>query len=247
MSVLNIAAYRFVSLQALPLLQQHLLEAAQAQALKGTILLAEEGINLFLAGSHDGIAAFIATMDTDPRLAQMTLKRSESATQPFRKLLVKIKREIIRMDQPQVRPAETPAPSVTPRQLKAWLDQGHDDGGRELVMLDTRNAFEFEHGTFDGAIHPDIAKFSEFPDRLPPAEQFAGKTVVTFCTGGIRCEKAAPWMLQAGYENVLQLEGGILQYFEDCGAAHYHGDCFVFDERRALDGDLRPTDTEDTA
>jgi UPF0176 protein len=246
MSVLNIAAYRFVSLQALPTLREQLHAAAQAQDLKGTILLAEEGINLFLAGSHAGIAGFVATMDADPRLARMTFKRSESATQPFRKLLVKIKREIIRMDQPQVRPAEAPAPSVAPAKLKAWLDQGHDDEGRELVLLDTRNAFEVEHGTFDGAIHPDIAKFSEYPDKLQPAESFAGKTIITFCTGGIRCEKAAPWMLQAGYQNVLQLQGGILQYFEDCGSAHYHGDCFVFDERRALDGDLRPTN-EDAA
>ncbi len=244
MSVLNIAAYRFVSLQNLDELRERLLAAAQAQDLKGTILLADEGINLFLAGRAAGIAAFIATLDADARLAQMTFKRSTSVTLPFRKLLVKIKREIIRMDQPQVQPARTPAPAVTPQQLKTWLDQGHDDAGREVVLLDTRNAFEVGHGTFEGAIHPGIAKFSEYPDKLPPPEEFTGKTVVTFCTGGIRCEKAAPWMLQAGYENVLQLQGGILQYFEDCGSAHYRGDCFVFDERCALDGDLRPRNEE---
>ncbi len=246
MPVLNIAAYRFVTLQNIEELRGRLLAAAEAQELKGTILLADEGINLFLAGSHAGIEAFIAMLDADPRLAHLTLKRSESATQPFRKMLVKIKREIIRMDQPQVQPARTPAPAITPQQLKTWLDQGHDDAGREVVLLDTRNTFEFDHGTFDGAIHPDIAKFSEYPDRLPPPQAFSGKTIVTFCTGGIRCEKAAPWMLQAGYDHVLQLQGGILQYFEDCGSAHFHGDCFVFDERRALDGDLRST-TEDSA
>ncbi|HEY1075881.1 MAG TPA: sulfurtransferase [Fontimonas sp.] len=246
MSVLNIAAYRFVSLQNLEALREQLLAVTQAQQLKGTILLAEEGINLFLAGSAAGIEAFIATLDADERFAQLIYKRSLSAKQPFRKMLVKIKREIIRMDQPQVQPAQTPAPEVTPRQLKAWLDRGHDDAGREVVLLDTRNAFEVEHGSFDGAIHPDIAKFSEYPDRVPPPASFAGKTVVTFCTGGIRCEKAAPWMLQAGYENVLQLKGGILQYFEDCGGAHFHGDCFVFDERRALDDELKPSQ-EDAA
>lgn len=239
MPVLNIAAYRFVTLHELPALKLSLHAAAQAQGLKGTILLAQEGINLFLAGAPDGVAAFVQRLNADARLENLHLKRSESAEQPFRKLLVKIKPEIIRMQQPQVRPSETPAPSVTPRQLKTWLDQGHDDAGRPLVLLDTRNAFEVELGCFTGAIHADIEKFSDYPAKLASIESLADKTVVTYCTGGIRCEKAAPWMLQAGYSNVLQLQGGILQYFEDCGSAHYSGDCFVFDERRTLDGELK--------
>lgn len=240
MSIVNIAAYRFVPLAALPELQQQLREVAQAQGLKGTVLLAPEGINLFLAGSATGIAAFVQVLDADARLAGLTLKRSVSATQPFKKLLVKIKPEIITLRQPEVNPALTPAPSVQPARLKAWLDQGHDDAGRPIVLLDTRNSFEVEHGTFTGAVHPQIEKFSDYPAALPALGDFHGKTVVTFCTGGIRCEKAAPWMLQAGYQNVVQLAGGILQYFEDCGSAHYSGQCFVFDERRALDGDLQP-------
>ncbi|MES2682275.1 MAG: sulfurtransferase [Pseudomonadota bacterium] len=239
MSVLNIAAYRFVSLDALPALKMHLAAAACAQGLKGTVLLAPEGINLFLAGSDEGIAAFVQALDADERLANLTLKRSYSDTQPFKKLLVKIKPEIITLRQPQVNPALTPAPSVAPTKLKAWLDQGHDDAGRPVVLLDTRNAFEVGHGSFEGAVHPDIEKFSDYPAAVGSLGDLSGKTVVTFCTGGIRCEKAAPWMLQAGYENVVQLEGGILNYFEHCGSAHYTGGCFVFDERRALDGDLQ--------
>ncbi|MES2885191.1 MAG: sulfurtransferase [Pseudomonadota bacterium] len=239
MSVLNIAAYRFVSLDALPALKMQLAAAACAQGLKGTVLLAPEGINLFLAGSDEGIASFKRVLDADERLAQLTLKRSHSETQPFKKLLVKIKPEIITLRQPQVNPALTPAPSVAPHTLKAWLDRGHDDAGRPVVLLDTRNAFEVAHGTFDGAVHPDIEKFSDYPEHLAKLGDFTGKTVVTFCTGGIRCEKAAPWMLAAGYQNVVQLEGGILNYFEHCGSAHYTGGCFVFDERRALDGDLQ--------
>lgn len=244
MSVVNIAAYRFVFLDALPALQAGLSAAAQEQGLKGTVLLAAEGINLFLAGPTAGIAAFIAVLDADPRLAGLTLKRSLSETQPFRKLLVKIKPEIVTMRQPQVNPALAPAPRVQPRQLKTWLDQGHDDKGRPLLLLDTRNSFEVEQGSFVGAVHPGLDKFSDYPAQLAALaaahERFEGKTVVTFCTGGIRCEKAAPYMVQAGFENVVQLDGGILQYFEDCGSAHYQGQCFVFDERRALDAGLAP-------
>ena len=239
MSVLNIAAYRFVSLDALPALKMQLAAAACAQGLKGTVLLAPEGINLFLAGSDEGIAGFVRVLDADERLAHLTLKRSYSVSQPFKKLLVKIKPEIITLRQPQVNPSLTPAPSVAPHTLKAWLDQGHDDAGRPVVLLDTRNAFEVAHGSFEGAVHPDIEKFSDYPERVAALGDFEGKTVVTFCTGGIRCEKAAPWMLAAGYQNVVQLEGGILNYFEHCGSAHYTGGCFVFDERRALDGDLQ--------
>ncbi|MDO9452702.1 MAG: sulfurtransferase [Stagnimonas sp.] len=245
MSVLNIAAYRFVSIGDLPALKSRLAAAACGQGLKGTVLLAQEGINLFLAGSPEGIEAFIAVLAADARFAGLPIKRSVSATQPFKKLLVKIKPEIITLRQPQVNPALTPAPSVAPQVLKQWLDQGHDDAGRALVLLDTRNAFEVEQGTFDGAVHPDIEKFSDYPAHVGVLGDLKDKTVVTFCTGGIRCEKAAPWMLQAGYENVVQLEGGILKYFEDCGSAHYTGGCFVFDERRALDGELQPMTTGD--
>ena len=239
MSVVNIAAYRFVPLQELPALKMQLAAQACALKLKGTILLAEEGINLFLAGSAASIDQFLATLTSDVRFAELPIKRSLSDTQPFKKLLVKIKPEIITLRQPEVNPALTPAPSVTPQQLKQWLDQGPADSGQPLVLLDTRNTFEFEHGSFNGAVHPSIEKFSDYPAALPALGDFSGKTVITFCTGGIRCEKAAPWMLQAGYENVVQLEGGILNYFEHCGSAHYTGGCFVFDERRALDGELQ--------
>ncbi len=242
MSVVNIAAYRFVPLHDLPALQQQLAASAGTQGLKGTVLLAAEGINLFLAGSAAGIEAFIAALAADARFAGMVFKRSLSASQPFKKLLVKLKPEIITLRQPQVNPALTPAPAITAQQLKHWLDQGHDDAGRPLVLLDTRNSFEVEHGSFNGAVHPELEKFSDYPAQvgaLGAASDFDDKTIVTFCTGGIRCEKAAPWMLQAGYAQVVQLEGGILNYFEHCGNAHYTGGCFVFDERRALDGDLQ--------
>jgi UPF0176 protein len=125
--------------------------------------------------------------------------------------------------------------------LARWLDAGHDDAGRPVVTLDTRNAFEVDHGRFRGAIDWRITKFSEFPQALlAHREALMEKTVVSYCTGGIRCEKAALFMREAGLDHVFQLDGGILQYFEETGGAHFDGACFVFDEREALGPDLAP-------
>jgi UPF0176 protein len=237
--ILNIAAYKFVAIDDSPVLREDLRARTQALGLMGTILLAPEGINLFLAGTADAIHAFLAGLRADARFADLETKESWSAAQPFRRMLVKQKREIIRMDHPAIQPAAGRAPGVDALTLKRWLDQGHDDEGREIALLDTRNDFEVDEGTFDGAIDWRISKFTEFPPALKAhREEFKGKTVVSFCTGGIRCEKAAILMREEGVEHVLQLEGGILKYFEEVGGAHYHGDCFVFDGRRALAPDL---------
>ena len=240
--ILNIAAYKFVAIDDGLALRDDLRAQTQALGLMGTILLAPEGINLFLAGAADAVRGFVATLHADPRFADLETKESWSATQPFRRMLVKLKREIIRMDHPAIQPAAGRAPGVEARTLKRWLDQGHDDAGQAIALLDTRNAFEVDHGTFDGAIDWRIEKFTEFPQALlDHRDALAGKTVVSFCTGGIRCEKAAILMREAGVENVLQLEGGILKYFEEVGGAHYTGDCFVFDGRRTLGPDLAAT------
>jgi UPF0176 protein len=205
-NILNVSAYRFVPLPDAAALREPLLARAKALDLKGTILLAEEGI------------------------------------MPFSRMLVKHKREIIRMDHPAIQPAQGRAPALDARTLKRWLDQGHDDAGRPVVTLDTRNAFEVAWGTFEGALDWRLAKFSEFPGALQAhLRELQGKTVVSFCTGGIRCEKAALVMREAGLQDVWQLEGGILKYFEETGGAHFQGKCFVFDEREALDPQLKPT------
>lgn len=239
MTILNVAGYRFVPLADLPALRESLLAQAQKHALKGTVLLAEEGINFFLAGEHDALQTFLAWLRSDTRFAGLQVKASASQALPFRKLQVKIKREIIRMNNPQIQPVRQRAPAVDARTLKRWLDAGHDDAGRQVVMLDTRNAFEVAYGSFEATRHFGIAKFSDFPQAMAQhRDELADKTVVTFCTGGIRCEKAALYMQQLGMANALQLEGGILQYFEDVGAAHFRGECFVFDEREALAADL---------
>lgn len=187
--VLNISAYLFTRITDREQLRPVLRERAGAAGLKGTILLAEEGINMFLAGEAEAVRGFVGALRGDPRFASLTTKESWSQEQPFRKLLVKLKREIIRMDHPTIRPGQERAPAVTPHTLKRWLDQGHDDDGREVVMLDTRNAFEVDYGTFEGAIDWRIERFTQFPDAADThRDALDGKTVVSFCTGGIRCE-----------------------------------------------------------
>ena len=247
-TILNISAYKFVPLPDAEDLRVLLQARAQALALKGTILLAEEGINLFLAGPADAVRGFVAQLHHDARFADIAPKESWSASQPFRKMLVKVKGEIIRMNHPTIRPANGRAPAVAPATVRRWLEQGVDDNGRPVVTLDTRNDFEVDHGTFEGAIDWRITKFTEFPQAvIDHREQLEGKTVVSFCTGGIRCEKAAIYMHDLGLTNVLQLEGGILKYFEEVGGAHYHGDCFVFDGREALAPDLSARSNEKSA
>jgi UPF0176 protein len=243
--ILNLSAYKFVSIADGPAWRPLVLERCMALGLRGTILLAPEGINLFVAGAVASVREFMQYVRTDPlfegKFAALQFKESLSDTQPFGRMLVKLKREIITMKKPAIRPEEGRAPSVDAPTLKRWLDSGHDDLGRPVVMLDTRNAFEVDVGTFDHALDYRIAKFSEFPQAIEEhRDALEGKTVVSFCTGGIRCEKAAIHMKEVGIEHVYQLEGGILKYFEEVGGAHYSGDCFVFDERTALNPDLAP-------
>lgn len=238
---MNIAAYRFVALSDLPRWQAELHLAAQTLALKGTVLLAEEGINLFLAGPQVAVRQWWAGLCDHAPFEGLRAKESWSSEVPFKRLRVKIKREIIRMNQAAVVPAAGRAPAVDARTLARWLQQGHDDGGRPVVTLDTRNRFEVAEGSFEGALDWGLEKFSEFPAALAVhADELRDKTVVSFCTGGIRCEKAAIVMREAGLAHTYQLEGGILQYFEDTdGAPGWQGRCVVFDERGSLDADLR--------
>ncbi|MFT7724117.1 MAG: sulfurtransferase [Roseateles sp.] len=239
--ILNISCYLFVPLADPAALRDRLHARAEALDLKGTVLIAGEGINLFLAGPADAVRAWVAELRADARLQALAPKESWSATQPFRRLKVKVKPEIIRMNRPAVRPDQAPrAPALAPATLARWLDQGHDDEGRELVMLDTRNGFEVDHGAFAGAVDWRLRRFSDFPAALEAHRaELAGKTVVSYCTGGIRCEKAA-MVLEAAGLRAWQLDGGILKYFEDTDGRHYRGNCFVFDEREALAPDLSP-------
>ncbi len=236
-SVSIVAAYRFVDLPDAAALRESLFSSAQAAGLKGTVLLAEEGINLSLAGAHAALHGWMHALQADTRFAGLDAKWHRADALPFRHLRVKLKREIIRMNQPTVRPAAARAPAVDATTLARWLAAGRCDEGRPVVMLDTRNAFEVDAGAFEGALDWRLGKFSDFPAALAAhAQQLAGKTVVSYCTGGIRCEKAALWAAQAGVPHLLQLDGGILRYFEAVpGAPHWRGRCVVFDQREAVD------------
>lgn len=240
----NIAAYKFITFDNTEEMRPQFQALCAELNLKGTILLTPEGINMFLSGLPADIEAYLAWLRKDPRFADIEVKFSYSDEQSHKRMLVKIKQEIITMRMPLIKPELGRAPAVDAATLKRWLDQGHDDNGKPVVMVDTRNDFEVDVGTFDNTVDYRIAKFTEFPEVIAAhKDDFAGKTVVTFCTGGIRCEKAAIHMQNIGYDNVYQLEGGILKYFEEVGGAHYTGDCFVFDYRTALNPKLEPTET----
>lgn len=239
--LVNIAAYHFVAIDDPQTLADQVRAWALHRALRGTVLVAGEGINAFLVGESDSMESFVDSLRGDARFAGIRIKFSPSAGQPFARLKVKVKPEIIRFEREEASPLHGRAPSVAPKVLARWIARGRDDDGKRLVLLDTRNREEVEHGSFEGAMTLPIDRFTQLPEAF--ALQRAGladATVVTFCTGGIRCEKAALWMRAQGMDNVMQLEGGILGYFEAVGGAGYSGDCFVFDERIALDAQLSP-------
>ncbi len=238
---LNLAAYCFVAIDDTASLAAHFRQVFSA--FRGTALVAPEGINLFLAGAPGLLRAAIETLQCDARFAAMDCKWSQSASLPFRKLLVKSKREIIRFDRPEIDATAQRAPAVDPTTLARWIAQGADDEGRDIVLLDTRNQQEIEHGTFAGAMTLPISRFTELPAAIEDQRAaLQNRTIVSFCTGGIRCEKAALWMRNAGFDRVLQLDGGILGYFEKVGGFGYDRRCFVFDERVSLDAQLRAMD-----
>jgi len=237
--VVNIAAYRFTPLSDLKELRRRLRKRCVRWQLKGTILLSTEGINLFVAGSRTAIDKLLAELSSLPGLEDLQIKESFSDRQPFNRMLIRIKQEIIAFGVAGIAPASQTSPKLPPRELKQWLDEG-----RPVTLLDTRNNYEVKLGTFHDAKAIGVDHFRDFPaavERLP--SEMKEQPVVMFCTGGIRCEKAGPFMQRAGFKNVLQLEGGILKYFEECGGDHYEGECFVFDQRVALDPHLQETAT----
>lgn len=229
------AFYQFVALPDCTALQEPVRQFCADRGLTGTLLLAPEGVNGTLAGSETAIDALIQAL-TGPdlfggRLDNLELKRSTATEQPFGKLKVRVKREIVALGHPATDPARGVGTYVEPEDWNALL------ATPGLVLIDTRNAFEVAMGSFDGAIDPGTERFSQFrdfvADKLDPATH---KRVAMFCTGGIRCEKASAYMLSQGFETVYHLKGGILKYLEQvpAEASRWSGDCFVFDERVAL-------------
>jgi len=238
--IVNIAGYKFVALDRLAERRVALLQACRDRSIKGTILLSPEGINLFLAAPRPEIASFLDGLRSEEAFRDFHVKESFSDRQPFNRLLVRLKKEIISFGVEGIDPELRTSPKLKPSELKNWLDEG-----RPVTLLDVRNNYEVELGTFENAVVADIDHFRQFPDAVRGMQNLNnGTPIVMFCTGGIRCEKAGPFMEQAGFPSVYQLDGGILQYFEDCGGDHYDGSCFVFDQRVAVDHQLAETDDE---
>ena len=238
MSIVNVAAYRFHPLEQLQERRDTLRRLCYELDLKGTILLSGEGINMFIAGPRQGVDCVLAAVRSIPGFEELPIKQSVTDYQPFNRMLVKIKQEIIPVGCPEIAPVAEASPKIAPRELKRWLDENQD-----VALLDTRNDYEVSLGTFKGAIDLNLKTFREFPAAaaaLP--EEIKKRPVVMFCTGGIRCEKIGPYMKGLGFEKIYQLEGGILKYFEECEREHYEGTCFVFDQRVAVDPSLAPTD-----
>ena len=235
----NISCYKFVALKELEDLRARILEQAKTNGLKGTVLLSHEGINMFVAGTRGGIDQFVGYVQSLDGLEGLPVKESFSDEQPFTRMLVRIKKEIISMGVESIQPQLKTSPKMHAEQLKEWLDEGKD-----FTLLDVRNDYEFELGSFKEAVAIGVDTFREFPqavEELP--EETRSRPLVMFCTGGIRCEKAGPLMEEKGFQEVYQLDGGILKYFELCGGEHYEGECFVFDKRVALDPELEETGT----
>lgn len=243
--MINISSYKFVPLaeESLPTLQAEFKEFCVQSAIKGTILLSPEGINVMLSATAESIERFWVFLRSHAEFADMQPKKSESENLVFKRMKVLIKKEIITMRRPNIKPLEQTAPRVAPKELQQWLDEK-----RDVILLDTRNEFEIAYGTFENAVNPHIPHFQMFAEAMeqldertdPAMHNAKERVVVTFCTGGIRCEKASAYMMELGYKNVFQLDGGILKYFEETGGAHWNGSCFVFDERVAVQTDLMP-------
>ena len=225
------ALYRFVTLENYREMREPLLDVCIAQQVKGTLLLANEGINGTIAGSREGIDRVLAYLRADPRLAELEHKESFDQAMPFYRMKVKLKREIVTMGVEGIDPNLVVGTYVKPGD---WNDIVNDP---DVLLIDTRNDYECSIGTFKGAVDPHTTSFRDFPtyvrENLDPGKQ---KKVAMFCTGGIRCEKASAFMLQEGYEEVYHLQGGILKYLEEVPEADstWQGDCFVFDNRVAV-------------
>ncbi|MFT5484720.1 MAG: UPF0176 protein [Halieaceae bacterium] len=229
------ALYKFTTLDDIYELREPLLDECRAAEIRGTLLLAPEGINGTIAGSREGVDRVLNYLRRDPRMADLVHKESSDSEIPFYRMKVKLKREIVTMGEPDIDPNRQAGTYVKPSQ---WNDLIADP---DVVVLDTRNDYEVGIGSFKGALNPHTTTFREFPDyvrsELNPAKH---KKVAMFCTGGIRCEKASAFMLKEGFEEVYHLQGGILKYLEEVPTAdsQWQGECFVFDNRVSVDHKL---------
>jgi len=237
-SVVNIAGYKFEPLEDPVELVRIYQQKCEELKLKGTMLISKNGINFSLAGTNEATETFISILEEDNRFLNIPLKVTYSETQPFRRMKVRLKKEIISLGRKDINPRELTGKRISPQDLKNLLDNKED-----VLVLDTRNEYETRVGKFENAIDLNLDTFRDFPEAIESLpEEYKDKQIVMYCTGGIRCEKASAVMMKAGFADVKQLEGGVLDYFKETGGAYWEGDCFVFDERVALDKELNETE-----
>ncbi|MAA97461.1 MAG: hypothetical protein CMN87_18495 [Stappia sp.] len=238
-STLRVSAfYLFVPLDDFQAMRDPLLAVAEAARVRGSILLAAEGVNGTIAGSDDGVETVLAHLRRDRRLADLSEKNARAERMPFGRLKVRLKREIVSLGVESVDPRRRVGAYVAPQDWNALISDP------DVVVVDTRNDYEIAFGSFEGALSPETRTFRSFPEWVRgQREAGRAKKVAMFCTGGIRCEKATSFLLDEGFEDVYHLDGGILNYLEKVPREEslWHGDCFVFDERVAVDHDLRAT------
>ena len=236
--ITNITGYKFIYIQNKKILQEEILNMSMSLKLKGTVLISDKGLNFSIAGREIDIQKFKDFIKKDNRFMDMEIKSTENNYQPFRKMLVRIKKEIISMGVDDINPAEFTGEKISPGDVSKKIDTGED-----IVLLDTRNEYEVRLGTFENAIDLNLDSFRDFPNQIENFnENLKDKEIIMFCTGGIRCEKASALMLKNGFKNVKQIDGGVINYFKETGGKHWNGDCFVFDDRVALDKQLMETD-----
>ena len=238
MNIANITGYKFTPIDDELLLRETILKYSTDLNLKGTVLISSKGLNFSVSGTKKNIDNFIVFIHSDKRFSDVDIKITYNEYQPFRKMLVRIKKEIISMGVEEINPFQFTGQKISPKELNNKLDNNE-----EIVLLDTRNEYEVRLGTFKNALDLDLDSFRDFPEEIEKLrEELNGKEVVMFCTGGIRCEKASALMLKNGFENIKQIEGGVINYFQETGGKHWNGDCFVFDDRVALNKNLVETD-----
>lgn len=238
MNIANITGYKFTPITDTKLLQEKIINLSEENNLKGTVLISDKGINFSVAGLIENTSKFVKVIKKDKQFSDIDIKTTFNEYQPFRKMLVRIKKEIISMGVDEINPYEFTGEKIKPVELNKKLDAGED-----VILLDTRNEYEVRLGTFENAIDLNLDSFRDFPTKINGLrEQIGDKEIVMFCTGGVRCEKASALMLKSGFKNVKQIDGGVINYFKETGGAHWKGDCFVFDDRVALDKELNETD-----
>jgi len=230
------ALYKFVTLTDYTEMRESLLDFMLRNGVKGTLLLAKEGINGTVSGSREGIDALLAYLHADPRFVDLEHKESYYDEQPFYRTKVKLKKEIVTMGVDGINPNHIVGTYVDPKNWNSLISDP------EVLLIDTRNDYEYEIGTFRGAVNPETDTFRDFPnyvkENLDPSRH---KKVAMFCTGGIRCEKSTAYLKELGFDEVYHLKGGILKYLEEVPESEslWQGDCFVFDNRVAVNHALQ--------